>query len=208
MYFPQLQNEATQDWDIAWSSFEGTYQPIEFLDTAVNSSAAEFAPFVSPDGDYLIFSSSRPGGYGRSDLWICFADDDGVWGEAQNLGPQVNTAWDDSYPSVSPDGDYLFFVGPGPADYVYYWISASVIEELRPTCCSGASGNVDNDESGMVDIGDLTALIGYLYIPPNPEPACLEEANIDGVGDVDIGDLTALIAYLYIPPNPPPSSCT
>jgi hypothetical protein len=61
----------------------------------------------------------------------------------------------------------------------------------------------------LVDIGDLTALIAYLYIPPNPDPVCAQEANIDGDGEglVDIGDLTALIAYLYIPPNPAPAGC-
>jgi hypothetical protein len=88
-------------------------------------------------------------------------------------------------------------------------------EHLRPGCtnlfgcCIGITGNVDGDFAELVDIGDLTALIAYLYIPPNPQPACYDEANIDGdEGNVvDIGDLTALIAYLYIPPNPEPSNC-
>jgi PKD repeat protein len=76
-------------------------------------------------------------------------------------------------------------------------------------CCFGLTGNVDGDIDEIVDIGDLTALISYLYIPPNPEPPCAQEANIDGDtgGLVDIGDLTALISYLYIPPNPIPPHC-
>jgi hypothetical protein len=76
-------------------------------------------------------------------------------------------------------------------------------------CCVGLTGNVDGDEADLVDVGDLTALIAYLYIPPNPEPVCFEEANVDGDsgGLVDVGDLTALIAYLYIPPNPEPATC-
>jgi hypothetical protein len=77
-------------------------------------------------------------------------------------------------------------------------------------CCIGEyTSNVDYDPEDIVDMGDLTALIAYLYIPPNPEPPCLPEANIDGdsVGLVDIGDLTALISYLYIPPNPTPAHC-
>jgi len=77
------------------------------------------------------------------------------------------------------------------------------------TCCQVLTGNVDNDPSGIVDIGDLTALIAYLFIPPNTPPVCMEEANTDGDpgGVVDIGDLTALIAYLFIPPNPLPAPC-
>jgi hypothetical protein len=77
------------------------------------------------------------------------------------------------------------------------------------SCCVGMTGNVDGDLGELIDIGDLTALIAYLYIPPNPDPVCAQEANIDGDGEglVDIGDLTALIAYLYIPPNPAPAGC-
>jgi hypothetical protein len=74
-------------------------------------------------------------------------------------------------------------------------------------CCVSVTGNVDGDGGELVDIGDLTALIQFLYIPPNPEPICLEEANCDGIGEVDIGDLTQLIQYLYIPPNPDPAVC-
>jgi hypothetical protein len=77
------------------------------------------------------------------------------------------------------------------------------------SCCIAITGNIDADCEEICDIGDLTALISYLYIPPNPMPDCFEEGNIDGDVDglVDIGDLTALISYLYIPPNPPPAPC-
>lgn len=108
------------------------YQPIERLNTEVNSGDPELAPFVSSDGGYIIFTSGRDGGYGGFDLWICFSDPDGNWGEAQNLGPTVNTAGTENFPSVSPDGEYMFFAADGPGNYDYYWISASVIEDLRP----------------------------------------------------------------------------
>ena len=76
-------------------------------------------------------------------------------------------------------------------------------------CCVGLSGNVNGDPGDIVDIGDLTALIQYLFIPPNNPPACDAEANANGdiEGTIDIGDLTALIQYLFIPPNNPPVSC-
>jgi hypothetical protein len=76
-------------------------------------------------------------------------------------------------------------------------------------CCVTIAGNIDGDPGELVDIGDLTALISYLYIPPNPVPGCPREANVDGDGSglIDIGDLTALISYLYIPPNPEPAAC-
>jgi len=71
-------------------------------------------------------------------------------------------------------------------------------------CCLWATGNVDNDPSDRVDLGDLTALIDYLFISFTP-PVCIEEANVDGdpEGLVDLGDLTALIDYLFISFTPP-----
>jgi photosystem II stability/assembly factor-like uncharacterized protein len=85
------------------------------------------------------------------------------------------------------------------------WLSDHVATACGPaTCCIGVTGNVDNDAEEVIDIGDLTALVAYLYIPPNPEPVCMAEANIDGDldGVVDIGDLTTLIDYLYINHTP------
>ncbi|UCC45174.1 MAG: PD40 domain-containing protein, partial [Candidatus Zixiibacteriota bacterium] len=114
------------------------------LGDSVNSASWEFAPFVAPDGSYIIFRSDRPGGYGRGDLWVCFAKPDGAWTEAQNLGAEVNSGGDEGYPSVSNDGKYLFWVSPLPPGYAYYWISMSVVENLRPDTVT----NVDGDQRG------------------------------------------------------------
>ena len=71
-------------------------------------------------------------------------------------------------------------------------------------CCIGTTGNVDGDPADMVDLGDLTTLIDYLFISFTP-PECMEEANVDGDigGAVDLSDLTALIDYLFISFTPP-----
>ncbi|HUV31737.1 MAG TPA: C10 family peptidase [Acidobacteriota bacterium] len=81
--------------------------------------------------------------------------------------------------------------------------------QVTGSCCGGLTGNIDCDPEEIVDIGDLTELIRYLFIPPTPTLCCEEEANIDGdpAGLVDIGDLTGLIAYLFISPNPDPAPC-
>jgi hypothetical protein len=71
-------------------------------------------------------------------------------------------------------------------------------------CCMNLTGNVDADQDDIVDLGDLTKLIDYLFISFTP-PACMEEANVDGDpgGFIDLGDLTALIDYLFISFTPP-----
>ncbi len=67
------------------------------------------------------------------------------------------------------------------------------------SCCVGITGNVDADPDELIDIGDLTAMIDYLFITFT-EPKCMPEANTDGDpdGEVDIADLTALIDYMFI----------
>ena len=73
-----------------------------------------------------------------------------------------------------------------------------------PSCCSGMRGNVDCDQSGTLDIVDLTRLIDNLFI--SLSPLCCDQAsdlNLDGV--VDIADLTALINFLFIGLDPLPT---
>jgi hypothetical protein len=62
----------------------------------------------------LIFSSDMPGGYGRSDLYAAAKDSKGSWGEIKNLGPKVNTAFDEKTPFLSDNSTQLFFSSNRP----------------------------------------------------------------------------------------------
>lgn len=90
-------------------------------------------PFIAPDESYLIWDSEREGGYGGSDLYISFRQENGSWGPAINLGEDINTEREDAFGSVTPDGKYFFFhthLGKGKANI--FWVDAKVIENLRP----------------------------------------------------------------------------
>jgi len=69
-------------------------------------------PALSPDNSTLYFSSDMDGGYGQSDLYMASINDDGSFGEPQNLGPEVNTEGRESFPFVDLDGK-LFFSSDG-----------------------------------------------------------------------------------------------
>lgn len=84
------------------------YAEPENLGPAINTAYAESNPYVSPDERYLIFFSDRPGGYGRSDLYISVRQGDG-WGAPRNLGPLINTPDAEFCPIASPDGLTFFF---------------------------------------------------------------------------------------------------
>jgi len=70
-------------------------------------------PYVSFDGTKLFFSSNRPGGFGGFDLYMCNIDENGLTGEAKNLGPTINTARDEVTPFYHTISNTLFFSSNG-----------------------------------------------------------------------------------------------
>jgi Tol biopolymer transport system component len=84
------------------------------LGPTVNTEHSEADPSISIDGLSLFFRSYRPGGYGRTDLWVTTrATRDSEWGTPVNLGPGVNTAYDEGDPCISADGLSLYFCDYG-----------------------------------------------------------------------------------------------
>jgi Tol biopolymer transport system component len=107
------------------------YAPPELVAEPVSSEHSEHDPLIAPDGSYLIFTSDRPGGIGRGDLWIVFRTPDGGWSEAQNMGPEINTEGYDYCAMLSPDQRYLFFTRNTGGNGEIYWVDAKVIDQLR-----------------------------------------------------------------------------
>ena len=103
------------------------------MSTVVNSGQWTAHPFIAPDESYLIWDSEREGGFGDSDLYISFRQDDGSWGPAMNMGPEVNSEQDDFFASVTPDGNYILFNRTivEPTNIDIYWVDAHVIERLK-----------------------------------------------------------------------------
>lgn len=64
---------------------------------------------VSPDGNTMYFVSNRKGGYGGNDIYKCKKDADGEWGKAVNMGPIINSPYNDEAPYIHPDGTTFFF---------------------------------------------------------------------------------------------------
>jgi outer membrane protein OmpA-like peptidoglycan-associated protein len=65
------------------------------------------SPTLSPDGKMLFFASDKPGGFGGSDLYYSEWKG-GIWNDPVNLGPQINTGGNESYPFVNYSGEILF----------------------------------------------------------------------------------------------------
>jgi outer membrane protein OmpA-like peptidoglycan-associated protein len=65
------------------------------------------------DENVFFFSSDRPGGYGGTDIYLCRRQTDNSWGPAKNLGPAINTAYDEDAPFIHPDSKTLYFSSNG-----------------------------------------------------------------------------------------------
>jgi outer membrane protein OmpA-like peptidoglycan-associated protein len=70
-------------------------------------------PFCTPDGRYLFFSSDRPGGSGKYDIWYAPLLEDGKTGAAVNAGAVINTPGDEQAPFYQESGHTLVFSSNG-----------------------------------------------------------------------------------------------
>ena len=80
---------------------------------AMNSKYWEGHAAVNPDGNFMIFSSNRPGGFGGKDLYSATLLEDGNWGNIKNLGASINTKLDEDAPFFQPAGDQFNFSSKG-----------------------------------------------------------------------------------------------
>lgn len=133
----------------------GKYSLPEKLSDTINEEYGNH-PYIAPDESFILFDSDRAEvGFGTTDIYISFRDKDGNWKKPQNLGPGVNSQYDERRPFLTYDRKYLFFasdrINPEKPDgaititqlqkltnvptnsYQHmYWADARVIEDLRP----------------------------------------------------------------------------
>lgn len=98
----------------------------------INSgSRLNWTSFIAPDESYLIFSSNRAGNHGFNDLYISF-NKNGKWSTPLNMGTGINNGSQVRFPSVSPDGKYLFFTRENGSNMDdIFWMDAAIISELQ-----------------------------------------------------------------------------
>jgi len=93
-------------WDgVAWS------EPFEFIE--INSPANELGAAWGANGKCLYFVSDREGGQGGYDIWVARWTG-GKWGAVTNLGAGINSPADELGPTLTRDGEWLYFSSDRP----------------------------------------------------------------------------------------------
>ncbi len=78
------------------------------LDAPLDARAGDGTPFFFGK-NLILFSSSRPGGQGGLDIYRVRRRNDGGWTQPENLGPRINSAYDETTPFLANDGRTLYF---------------------------------------------------------------------------------------------------
>ena len=110
----------------------GNYQTPQMLPAVINTDFFEFASYIDPDDNFIMFSSNRPGGFGFNDIYISSKNNNGDWTEAINLGSIINSSSEEAFAFISYDNLYFFFTTQQTGDLGYnpYWVDAEVIFDM------------------------------------------------------------------------------
>ncbi len=93
---------------------EGEWSKLKSLGKNINTDYHESAAALSFDGKNLYFVSEKEGGFGGKDIYISTWDEEKErWGEARNLGPIVNSPYDEDGVYIHPDAKTLYFSSEG-----------------------------------------------------------------------------------------------
>ncbi len=116
-------------WQATRTSTSAEFGNVTNLGPTINSPSRDSGAHVSSDGLVLLFESSRVGGAGKNDLYLCTrATKDAPFGKPVSLGSTVNTTDSEQGPCLSSDGQTLMFYSdrPGGQGEADLWMSRRV----------------------------------------------------------------------------------
>jgi outer membrane protein OmpA-like peptidoglycan-associated protein/tetratricopeptide (TPR) repeat protein len=137
-------------------------------------------PSIASDGKTLYFASDRKGGRGGVDLYVTIKDEQGVWSAPENLGPTINTSYDEKSAFIHSDFQTLYFSSdgqPGIGGFDIFY-SRKVDGKWAEPKNIGIPINTKGD-----DLGFFVSTDGHLGYFASNEPS---RSNGKSVGKYDI----------------------
>jgi outer membrane protein OmpA-like peptidoglycan-associated protein len=176
-----LNDEGGGDIYVCTQQSNGSWGAPGPLPGIINSSFEEKSITISRDGKTLYFSSNRPGGLGGTDLYRATKDTKGEWANVKNLGPKINTPFDEEGPFIGYDMVTLYFSSKGHKNMGSYDIFKAVYDAKK------------NDWSEPENLGFPinTPDDDIFYITsPDGKRAYYSSVREDGLGYTDIFIIT------------------
>lgn len=99
------------------------------LNGNINSKYWEPSASISADGNTIYFTSDRPGGFGGRDLYVSKKTIDGDWDKAVNMGPNINSIYEEDGPCIHADGVTLTYSSNGHNTMGGFDIFTSLLSE-------------------------------------------------------------------------------
>ncbi|MDF2450151.1 MAG: ompA [Bacteroidota bacterium] len=118
--------------NVYFSTWDGKdWSILQSFGSDINTKYWESHACLSADNNTLYFVSDRPGGFGGRDIYRCVRLPNGAWSKALNVGPTINTKYDEDGPFIHPDGVTLIFASVGHKSMGGFDIFASFIDEEK-----------------------------------------------------------------------------
>lgn len=145
------------------------------VEKPLNSKYYEASICQSADSSMLFFTSDRPGGYGGLDIYMVKREGKD-WSDPVNLGPQINTVFNEDSPFLHQDGKTLYFSSNGPNGMGGYDVFVTEMDEtgaFRSPINVGAPINTPDDEI-------------YFVIAEDGRTGYFASGQEGGIGEKDI----------------------
>src|SRR3989339_912597 len=146
------------------SRVDSNWTAVKKLNKNINTGKVTHAS-VSPDGEYIYFTSDRKGGQGGLDIWRSEKNPKGEWGTPENLGSKVNTPKDEDTPFFSK-GNILYFASAGHSSIggqdLFYSKYNEKTQQWEQAVSMGYMFNTTDDDNFYYPIGDGSK--GYMSL--------------------------------------------
>lgn len=134
---------------------------------------------VSADGNMKFFSSDRKGGFGGRDLYYMIKLTNGEWSLPKNMGPKINSRYDEDSPFLSIDNKTLYFSSNGTKSMGGFDVFTSSKDS------TGNWGEPSNMGYPLNSTGDDI----YYITTADGKTGYMSSFRKDGYGNIDIYEI-------------------
>jgi Tol biopolymer transport system component len=178
-YFSRQMRE-TYDIYVSNLSKKNKWTVPQKLGQDINTKYNELYAFITSDGNTMLFASDKPGGYGGYDIYMSEKLATGEWGNPFNLGPEVNSQYDEICPMLMPDGT-LYFSSKGHETMGGFDIFMTTISE---------DGLWTKPENLGYPLNTAYDDINFIFTSPDGKKGFYSSAKTGGYGESDIYEFT------------------